>query len=130
MVAKFKSLIFCLIVLEVSWLVVPMQWSYFGNELALGWLGLGGVLTAQIDYYFSYALSFLYIFMYLALYSLRRWARWGLLVVISLDIILSILNGIQVYSGFELLIAKLLCLGAGLVLGLSFTLKHKEAFSV
>lgn len=129
MVDRFKALIFMLIFLEVTWLIVPMQWSYFGNDMALGWLGLGGIVPVQMDYYLSYSLSFFYLFIYLALYSLRQWARRGLWIVIFLDLILSLFNGIQIYSGFELVIAKLLALGAGLALGISYTQKLNEIFS-
>lgn len=124
----FKSMVLLLLFIELIWLFVPLNWSYFGHDMALGWIGVGSLLSDEVYRIWSFSYSVISLVVYFALYNFIKWAPRMLLLVVIADLVVTPFVGIAVISGFASLLFKLVMTCTGIVLALAYFSELKNDF--
>ncbi|MDX1537098.1 hypothetical protein [Arsukibacterium sp.] len=117
---RFKVLIYTLIALDFIFAFISLQWSYFGHDRVLNWVGEGALFPLNYYFIYSYAAYFITLVIYLGLYNYKKWARPALLWLWLFDSVITPFSGIYVFSGFEMMIFKITLILTGLLIGLVY----------
>lgn len=116
----FRCVLVFLVFLESALFWGVWDWTYFGNERALAWLGAGSILDYDVLHILVYLLYFMHVVSYVGLFLFLSWSKKLLMATVVVTGFSSPFFGIAVGSGVEELISYFLTLGSGLVLGVSY----------
>jgi hypothetical protein len=124
----FRIMVLLLIFIELIWIFVSRDWAYFGQDMAAGWNGAGGVLSDEVYGIWSTSYSAVLLVVYFALYNYIKWAPKTFLILVCIDLATTPFLGISVFTGFDLLLYKLILICSGSVLGLAYFSELKNDF--
>lgn len=124
----FRLIIFILVVLDFILAFVPLKWAYLGNEEVLNWVGVGAFFSLDFYFLYFYLLYFISLFLYIGIYHYKKPARFGLVCLWLLDVVLTPFSGIYVFSGLSMMLFKITLLLTGFLIALSYFSIIKNLF--